>query len=250
MRSSAKEFWIVAWAGLAYGGFLVVALWAIGFLADAGTGATVDRGGGGPAWAAILADLGLLLLFAGQHSVMARSAFKVRLARLLPAPAERAAYVLATDLVLALLFWQWRPVPGPDLWRVAAAPGAWLIWSLFAAGWVTAIAATFMVDHLDFLGLRQAGRAAAGRAYAPPAFRARWLYTRVRHPMMLGLLIAFWATPVMSAGHLLFAVAGTAYIAIGIRFEERDLSRQLGDQYRDYAARVPALFPAPRRSVP
>jgi protein-S-isoprenylcysteine O-methyltransferase Ste14 len=248
MNISVRRPALIAYAGLAYLAFTASVLWAIGFLADLGVPNTVDGPARRPGWAALGADTILLLIFAGQHSLMARAGFKRRLARLLPPAAERSTYVLAASLALLLLYWQWRPLPAAA-WRVSAAPWAEFIWALYAAGWLIAMAATFMIDHLDFLGLRQARWCARRGPYQPPSFSERWLYTWVRHPMMLGLLIAFWATPELTASHLLFALAGTAYIAVGLRFEERDLRRQLGEVYRDYAQRVPALIPGrPRRA--
>lgn len=249
MRHVVRRSWIIAYAGLAYAAFVVSALWAMGFLAGLGAADTAGGRAGRPAWAALLFDSGLLLVFAAQHSVMARAGFKRAMARMLPAAAERSTYVLAASLALLLLCWQWQPLPA-SVWQVAAQPWAAVIWAAYAAGWLIAVSATFMVDHLDFLGLRQAGWHARQQSYEPPSFRERWLYAWVRHPMMLGLLVAFWATPRMTAGHLLFAVAGTAYIAVGLRFEERDLRRQFGDVYRDYAERVPALVPAVKRACP
>jgi protein-S-isoprenylcysteine O-methyltransferase Ste14 len=179
--------------------------------------------------------------------VMARAGFKRRLKALLPARAERATYVLATSLVLGLLFGLWRPVDTP-IWHVTAPVGVALIWVICGLGWLIAIASTFMIDHLDFLGLRQAQWRSTGPYEAPP-FRERWFYAWVRHPMMLGLLTAFWATPRMTGGHLLFALAASAYIVVGLSFEERDLRRQLGPVYAEYADRVPALVPIRRRSA-
>lgn len=230
------------YAALAYAAFLAAALWTAGFLADAAVPVTIDGGHRPPAGPALAADAGLLLLFAGQHTVMARRGFKRRLARLLPPAAERSTFVLAASLALLLLCWQWQPLPAP-VWQLR---GGWaaLAWAGYGAGWVITVAVTFMVDHLDFLGLRQAGY--GRRPAGPPVFTERWLYTWVRHPMMSGLLVTFWATPRMTAGHLLFAAAGTAYIAVGVRFEERELRREFGDRYRDYARRVPALVPLPR----
>jgi methanethiol S-methyltransferase len=248
MSISVRRCVIMAYAGLAYAAFVVAALWAIAFLADLGAAGTVGGTGRRPAWAALLVDAGLLLLFAVQHTVMARAAVKRRLAEILPAAAERSTYVLAASLALLLLFWQWQGLPAAA-WHVRAQPWAALIWAVFAIGWLIAVAATFMVDHLDFLGLRQARSHLVRQPYQPPPFSERWLYAWVRHPMMLGLLIAFWATPRMTAGHLFFAVAGTGYIAVGLRFEERDLRRQLGDVYRDYADRVPAVVPALHRGT-
>jgi protein-S-isoprenylcysteine O-methyltransferase Ste14 len=174
---------------------------------------------------------------------MARAGFKRRLARVLPESAERATFVVASALALLLLFGAWRPMPSA-VWTV---PRPWSIalWIAYAAGWLLVVASTFMIDHWDFLGLRQAYQ----RPYAEPPFRERWLYVWVRHPMMLGLLIAFWATPNMTEGHLLFAVASSAYIAVGIRFEERDLRRRLGEPYGEYADRVRALVPVRRNTA-
>ncbi len=241
MRQTISRTAAIGYAGFAYAAFVAAALWAVGFLADAGAPTAVDGPVRLPAWSALLVDAGLLLIFAGQHSVMARAGVKRHLARIVPASAERSTYVLATGLVLGLLFWQWQPVPAV-IWRVDRQPWAGVLWTVYALGWLIAVSATFMLDHLDFLGIRQA-RWRGPRPYQSPPFRERWLYAWVRHPMMLGLLIAFWATPRMTAGHLLFAAAGSGYIAVGLRFEERDLYRQLGDVYRDYADRVPALVP-------
>ncbi|HEY1487198.1 MAG TPA: NnrU family protein [Micromonosporaceae bacterium] len=232
-ESAVRRLALIAYSGLAYLMFVAVVIWAIVFLAS-----TMDTGPAPAIWRAVLADTGLLLLFAVQHTVMARSGFKRRLARVLPGAAERSTYVLAASLTLGLLYWQWQPMPA-TIWRVHGQLWTDLIRAAYALGWLVAIAATFMVDHLDFLGLRQAYQ----RPYEEPPFRERWLYAWVRHPMMLGLLLAFWATPTMSAGHLFFAVAASGYIAIGLRFEERDLQRRLGATYRDYAVRVPALVP-------
>jgi methanethiol S-methyltransferase len=247
VRQSIGRTVAIAFAGIAYAAFAVAALWSIGFLSDVGTPTMVDGPVRQPAWPALLVDAGLLLIFAVQHSVMARSEVKEYLARIVPAVIERSGYVLATSLALGLLFWQWQPVP-TVIWRIDRLPWSGLLWAIYAFGWLIAVAATFMVDHLDFLGIRQA-RWRGPRPYQSPPFRERWLYAWVRHPMMLGLLIAFWVTPRMTVGHLFFAAAGTGYIAVGLRFEERDLYRQLGHTYRDYADRVPALLPSPTRRV-
>ncbi len=246
----ARRPGLIAYAVIAYASFVVTALWAIGFLADAAAPTTVDGGVRRATLTALLVDASLLLLFALQHSVMARHSVKLRIARMLPPVAERSTYVLASSLALALLYWQWQPLPG-YLWHVDARLWmlAWALWTVYAIGWVIAVAATFMVDHRDFLGLRQAWLR-RGEPHMPLAFTERWLYTRVRHPMMLGLLIAFWATPRMSVGHAVFAIAGTGYIAIGIQFEERDLRRQLGDVYLAYSQRVPSIVPSMWRRNP
>jgi protein-S-isoprenylcysteine O-methyltransferase Ste14 len=237
------------YAAIAYLSFIAATLWAVGFLADAGSLVPTIVDGplrGGPV-EAIVINAALLLLFAVQHTVMARAGFKRRLKALLPARVERATYVLATSLVFGLLFGLWRPVDTP-IWHVTAPAAVVLIWVLCGLGWLVAIASTFMIDHFDFLGLRQAQWRSTS-PYEPPPFRERWFYAWMRHPMMLGLLVAFWATPRMTGGHLLFASAASAYIAVGLRFEERDLRRQLGPVYADYAARVPAVVPVGRRSA-
>lgn len=242
---------------LAYSAFLAAAWWAIGFIARGfgavptsidGRGGTAGRAGL-PAWAALAADAGLLAVFAVQHSVMARAGFKRALARMLPGAAERSTYVLASSLALALTFWLWQPAPAV-IWRVQDGPWAAAVWAVYALGWVVAVSATFMIDHLDFLGLRQAGwrPGQADRGAAEPELAERYLYRWIRHPMMLGLLIAFVATPVMTVGHAFFALASAGYIAFGVRLEERDLTAQLGAAYREYARRVPPVLPVPRRA--
>jgi protein-S-isoprenylcysteine O-methyltransferase Ste14 len=229
-----------AYSACAYAAFLAASLWGVLFLADLAA-PDVDATRSGAPWLAVLVDLGLLLAFALQHSVMARPSVKRWLARAIPGAMERSTYVLATSLVLGLLFWQWRALPG-DVWQIHAQPWVLFVWIIYGAGWVTAIAATFMTDHWEFLGLRQAGWLRRGPQSSASLTR-RWLYAWVRHPMMLGLLVAFWATPSMTAGHLLFALGASGYIAVGVHFEERDLRLQLGGAYEDYARQVPRLLP-------
>jgi protein-S-isoprenylcysteine O-methyltransferase Ste14 len=240
-----------AYAAFAYAAFLAVSLWGVLFLADRGPMPTVDSTRSGPAWSAVLADLGLWLLFGLQHSVMARAPVKQWLRRVVPARLERSTYVLITGVALGLLFSQWRELPA-TIWEIGAQPWVACVWTVYAAGWAIAVAATFMTDHLEFLGLRQAGLL-GGRPQSPTSLTRRYLYSLVRHPMMLGLLVAFWATPVMTAGHLLFALAASGYIAVGVHFEERDLRRQHGTVYDEYVRGVPRLIPSltpsPRRNV-
>lgn len=230
----------------AWCGFVAVTVWTMAFLAGVWLPRTVD----GPArtatgWA-VAVDLALLLLFAGQHSVMARRPAKAWLRRRVPAELERTTYVLATDVCLALLLALWQPWDG-TVWHLDGPP-AYGLWALSAAGWVLAIAATFAVDHLDLLGLRQAGWACSPRptGQRPETLEVGGLHALVRHPLMTGMVLAFWATPRMSAPHLLFAVAATGYIAVGTSFEERELRRTFGDTYVAYAARVPAFVPGLR----
>ena len=228
-------------SALAWWGFVAVLVWTIAFLAGVVVPRTVD----GPARAstapAIGIDLALLLFFAVQHSVMARPQVKSWMRRRIPTALERASYVLATDICLVLLLALWQPF-GDQIWHVNG-PAAVVLWSLCAAGWLLALVATFAVDHLELMGLRQAGWTAPLDSATATELQVGGLHAIVRHPLMTGLVLAFWATPRMGAAHLLFAVAATAYVAVGIRFEERDLRRTFGASYDAYAARVPALLP-------
>lgn len=242
MNSCFGRAGLRAYAVLAYASFVLASLAAFAFLADESPWHVVDGFARGPAWTAVAVDAALLAVFALQHSVMARAEVKTRLRRVVPQAAERSTYVLAAGLALLLLFWQWRTLPA-QVWRVDEQPGVALIWVVYGLGWVITVTSTFMVDHLDFLGLRQAGWRARPGPYRAPTFTERWLYAWVRHPMMAGLILVFWVTPRMTAGHLLFAVAASLYIAVGLRFEERDLRRQLGETYCEYATRVPSVVP-------
>jgi methanethiol S-methyltransferase len=231
-------------SALGWLGFVAVTAWSVFFLAGVVVPRTVDGPHRLPAAAAVAVDLALLGLFAVQHSVMARRPVKAWLRRRLPERLERTTYVLATVACLALQLALWQPFGG-RVWHVGG-PAAVALWTLCAAGWVLAIAATFAVDQLELTGLRQAGWAAPRADSAE--LQVGGLYAVVRHPLMTGLLVAFWATPRMGASHLLLAVAVTGYVALGVRFEERDLRRTFGPAYDDYAARVPALVPgAPSR---
>jgi protein-S-isoprenylcysteine O-methyltransferase Ste14 len=221
---------IAGYALVAYGAFLLSAAWAVVFLAGG-----LDGPATRPAGAALAIDGALLLAFAVQHTVMARAWFK----RLIPAPVERSTYVLAAGLLLLAVFGWWQAAPA-TVWRVGG-PWSAAIWVLFGAAWVLVVWSTFAVDHADFLGLKQAYVYLRRRAYREPPFTGGGLYALVRHPMMLGLFVTFWATPHMSVGHLAFAVASSAYIAVGIRFEERDLRARYGREYERYAGRAGAL---------
>jgi len=233
----------------AWAGFVVVTAWTTAFLADVVVPRTVDSPVRTTTAAAVTVDLALLLLFAVQHSVMARRRVKAWLSRHVPPQLERTSYVVATDICLVLLLVFWQPWGG-QVWHVGGV-AALLVWSVFAIGWVLAIVSTFAIDHLELVGLRQAGWAPAREADLAPDLYTGGLYSVVRHPLMTGLLLAFWATPRMGASHLLFALAWTGYIAVGVMFEERDLRTTFGSSYDDYAARVPAVLPGfptlPRR---
>jgi len=235
---------MLGYAVLGYLVFLGVLGYSLGFFAGLGVPRNIDQGTNSGWPSAVAVDTALLLAFAVQHTVMARAWFKRRWIRLVPAPAERATYVLSASLLLALLYWQWRPVGG-TVWRLPE-PGRGLLLAVYAAGWLIAIGSTFLISHSDLFGLRQAYRHARGQANRPPAFTERGLYRHIRHPLMAGFLVVFWAAPTMTAGHLLFAAGATGYILVGITFEERDLRRALGGAYASYLSRVPALIPAIR----
>ena len=196
---------------LAYTLFTLVLGWSVLFLADLPGLRAADRGPDGPAPTAVVVDLVLLGLFAAHHSVLARPAVKRRLAGLLPPTVERSAYVLVASLLLGLVLWGWRPVPGV-VWDLTWTPARVAVWCVFAAGWVITSSATWMIDHWELFGLRQSGVVAGS---APAGLRERWLYVWVRHPIMLGLLLAFVATPTMTWGHLLFAAVTSERAAPG-----------------------------------
>lgn len=234
----------VGYGVLAYLAFLGSFTYGIAFLANAGVPKTVDSGPAGALGPALAADLALLALFAVPHSVMARQAFKRRWTRIVPAPLERTTYVLVASLLFALVFWQWRPIPHV-LWSLDAPAARYVLHGLSALGWAIVLLSTFMIDHFDLTGLRQVYCHFTGEPYAPGPFKTAGFYRYVRHPLMFGLLVAFWAVPHMSAGHLVFSGALTAYIFVGTTLEERDLLRFLGDDYRRYRERVPMILPRP-----
>ncbi|MEB3020796.1 methanethiol S-methyltransferase [[Mycobacterium] crassicus] len=238
----------LVYGALNYLGFLAVFLYLIGFVGNFVVPRSVDHGPPAPVGLAIVIDVALVALFGVQHSVMARPGFKRWLTRVLPESIERSTYVLASNLVLALLFWQWRPIP-TTIWNLTMPAERTVLWGLFWIGWAVALASTFMISHVDLVGLRQVYLAWQGRAYSHVGFHARALYRVVRHPLMLGFVFAFWATPTMTAGHLLFAVAATGYILIAVQFEERDLIAALGDEYLRYRRQVPMIVPVRRRGA-
>lgn len=226
--------------------FLVAFLYAVGFVGNLAVPRSVDHAITAPIGQAIVVDVLLLGLFAVQHSVMARPAFKRWWTRFVPQPIERSTYVLASNLVLFLLYWQWRSIPA-EVWHVSAPAGRLALWVLFWLGWAIALVTTFLISHVDLFGLRQVYLFWRGKPHADIGFRSPLLYRVVRHPLMVGFIIAFWAAPTMTAGRLLFAAAATAYILVAVQLEERDLVGVLGDQYRDYRGKVPMLVPRPRR---
>jgi protein-S-isoprenylcysteine O-methyltransferase Ste14 len=232
------------YGAVSYAVFLVTFLYAIAFVSGIDVVRHIDSGKSAPLAMALTIDVLLLALFAVQHSGMARPAFKRWWTHYIPRPIERSTYVLLSSLTLVLLFWQWRTLPLP-VWSVESEPARWVLYGLCAAGWLLVLSSTFLINHFDLFGLRQVWRHAHNLGvYLETPFVTRAFYRIVRHPLMLGFLIAFWATPAMSVGHLLFALVTTGYILVAVKFlEERDLVAQFGETYRDYQRRVPMLLP-------
>lgn len=193
-------------------------------------------------WFAGVLDLGLIALFGLQHSVMARPSFKQWMSTMVPAHLQRAVYVIATSIVVGLLIILWQPLPAM-VWQMQDSFSAMLVWMLYGGGWLLLVASSYMIDHFELFGLSQPFRHWRGLPPSHDEFRTSYLYRYMRHPIYSGWLVIFWATPQMSVGHLLFAIGMSAYILVGIAYEERDLIAQFGDRYREYRRRVPALIP-------
>jgi len=240
----------VVYGVIAYVIFFVTFLYAIGFVGGIVVPKGIDSGAVGPLAATLAIDAILLGVFAVQHSVMARPAFKAWWTKFVPPPIERSTYVLFASLALILLFWQWRPLP-KLVWGLQGQ-AAMAVWALFWVGWATVLLSTFLINHFDLFGLRQVWAYRRNREIPPSEFHTPLFYRVVRHPLYLGFIIAFWAAPTMSQGRLFFALATTAYILIAIQLEEHDLLNVFGDTYRDYKARVGMLIPLPfgRRAKP
>ena len=229
--------YVIAIASIAY---------AIGFVGNLWVPKSIDDGPQVPLGEALTVNVLLLGLFAVQHSGMARQGFKKRWTAIVPEPIERSTFVLLSGALLWLLFWQWRPITD-EAWRIDNPIGSALLYAIYFIGWVIVLLGTFLINHADLFGLRQVADHWLRREPKVLEFRTPLLYKVVRHPIYLGFLLAFWATPVMTVGHLLFALATTGYILIGIFLEERDLVAAFGDTYRSYRERVPMLLPWPPR---
>jgi len=222
--------------------FFVVFLYAIGFVSALGVPKTIDTGAAAPLLEALTIDILLMSIFAIQHSVMARPQFKQWWTRLVPKSVERSTYVLFSSLALVLLFWQWRPIQGLA-WQINDPRIAMAVIGLSLVGWLIVLTSTFLINHFELFGLHQVANNLTGRPMPAPRFRTPLYYNFVRHPIYLGFIIAFWAAPKMTMGHLLFAAVTTAYIFVGIMLEEHDLTTVFGDDYRRYRQRVSMIVP-------
>jgi len=243
--AAMKRFLFLAYGLLAYLLFVAVFLYAVGFVGDIVVPKAIDDGPIVPPSTAIVVDVLLLGMFAVQHNIMARPRFKEWWTQFLPRPIERSTYVAAASLLLMLLFWQWRPLPGV-VWHVDNGVGRGVLWVLFFVGWATVLYSSCVIDHFELFGLRQVWLYFTGREYTTAPFSERSLYRWVRHPLMFGFILAFWSAPTMTWGRLLVATVTTVWILIAIQIEERDLEDLLGEPYRRYRKRTPMLIPGLR----
>ncbi len=237
------------YSAIVYVLFLGVFLYAVGFVENVLVPKSIDSGTTGPTVSSLLIDSGLLLVFALQHSVMARPGFKRLWTRTVPWEMERSTFVLFASLALALVCWQWRALPQP-VWSIENPTAAALVLVVSWSGWALLLLSTFLLSHFHLFGLAQGFAPLLGRKLPEPPFATPFLYRWLRHPLYAGFILAFWAAPRMSLGHLVFAVATTGYIFVGIWFEERDLMVQFGERYREYRATVGMLVPRLRLAAP
>lgn len=242
-----KRVSVFLYGTISYLIFFGTFLYACGFVGNLFVPKSMDSGATAPLGQALLINTLLLGLFAVQHSVMARPVFKKWITRFIPKAAERSTFVLLASLCLILMFWQWQPLGGV-VWQVENPAGQAILYTLFAAGWLTVLIATFMINHFDLFGLRQVYLYLRGIEYKPLNFGTPLFYRYVRHPLYLGFMVGFWATPTMTITHLVFAVATTAYMLIAIQLEERDLVHEHGDSYLRYREEVPMIIPRPAKA--
>ena len=240
--SMIRRITVFVYGIVSYSIFFCTFLYAYGFVGNLFVPKSIDSAPQGPWLQALLVNGLLLGIFAVQHSVMARPAFKRLWTKMIPQPAERSTYVLFSSLALILMFWQWRPMGGV-VWNVEDPIGRSVLLSLFALGGLLVLWATFLINHFDLFGLRQVTLYLSGREYTRLKFKTPGLYRFIRHPLYLGWLLTFWSTPTMTVAHLVFAVATTTYILMAIRWEERDLVSEHGKTYEDYRQTVPMLIP-------
>lgn len=238
---------IVGYGLVAYLAFLFIVVYYVGFLANVGVPSGIDEGATDPVVGSVAINGGLIALFGFQHSVMARTGFKDRLTRLIPDAIERSTFVLGSSIVLFTVAWFWRPLPSV-LWDVGGLAG-WVLWGVFALGLGIVVLSSFQISHTSLFGLQQVFDYYRGRESSPPSFQTPGFYRYVRHPLMTGILLWFWATPHMTVGHLLFAGGFTVYVLVGTQIEERMLIDVHGDAYREYRQVVPRFFPRPGRSA-
>lgn len=242
-----KRFSILLYGVVSYAIFFAVFLYALGFVGNFLVPNAIDSAPRVPLVQALLINLGLLGLFAVQHSLMARPFFKRWITRYIPKAAERSTYVMASNIAMIVLFLFWEPM-GMVIWSVTNPIGQIALWSLFGLGWLIVLVSTFLINHFDLFGLRQVWLYFRKREYTPLPFKIVGFYSWIRHPLYLGWLIAFWATPTMTVAHLVFAIATTAYIFIAIAMEEKDLS-DMHAEYKAYKKQVPMIVPMPGRRV-
>ena len=233
---------------LAHAGFLVTFAYLVGFLANFAVPKSIDSGEAGPFGLALLVNVLLLAIFGIQHSVMARPGFKQWWTRIVPKHIERSTYVMISNLLVALLVWQWQPMVGV-VWNVDHPVGKLILWGLFGLAWVILVLASFMINHFDLFGTRQVYLYLRGRECSQLKFETKGFYKYIRHPLMLGWIVGFWSTPQMTVGHLVFAIGTTLYILIAIQIEERDLLRFHGEAYESYRRQVSMLLPLKRKKA-
>jgi len=237
-----KRILFLVYGLIAYGISMFTLVYAMGFVAGVGVPKSIDSAPSAPLGTALLIDTILLAVFAVQHSAMARQGFKRVWTKIVPQAIERSTFSLAASAALVLLFWKWEPIGGV-IWNADGEALRMVLRAISFAGWMFVLLSTFVIDHLDLFGVRQVWLYFRGVPYAPPQFTVRGWYAYVRHPIYFGFIVAFWATPTMTAAHLVFAIATTAHTLIAIQLEERDMVKLFGERYETYREQVSMLVP-------